>query len=255
MNGPSKTTKPVSAPRGPEPAARDDVSLLASRCPFCHEDVGRDALDAAACCRCLARHHAACWEEHGACGACRGEVRLVREARPSPPSEEVLERAFIPEEVRALQTQVVAPGLGVVLFIACAALVGGKDPAALGSPWTWVLVHGALTLATWALVWRFSERRLRSAAQALRADPSLDVGGAAARWLWASRGHLLETTSLLTAPALLGVALLFLLGPMHPGAWVSLLSALALFGFLLRSFPTSRSLARSWGRHLLEVEP
>ncbi|MCO5170195.1 MAG: hypothetical protein M9894_27995 [Planctomycetes bacterium] len=61
-----------------------------TRCPFCHDAVDRAAGGWVACEGCLARHHAGCWAEHGACGAC-GEAAFVgppgagEEATPSRP--------------------------------------------------------------------------------------------------------------------------------------------------------------------------
>ena len=40
------------------------------RCPYCHADVDLAGDEWLACEGCLARHHAACFEEHGRCSAC-----------------------------------------------------------------------------------------------------------------------------------------------------------------------------------------
>lgn len=45
------------------------------RCPFCHEAPGEQER-ASVCRACFAPHHAACWDEHGACSACGSERRL-----------------------------------------------------------------------------------------------------------------------------------------------------------------------------------
>jgi len=37
------------------------------RCPYCHDTVDRDKDAWVACQGCLARHHAGCWQEGGAC--------------------------------------------------------------------------------------------------------------------------------------------------------------------------------------------
>lgn len=47
-----------------------------ARCPFCHEDVRFERESWLACAGCLARHHAACWDEAGACAAC-GDPRAL----------------------------------------------------------------------------------------------------------------------------------------------------------------------------------
>jgi hypothetical protein len=59
----------------PEVEERDDVRARTSplRCPYCHSDVSPDARDWVACRKCLARHHATCWKESGACASC-GEL-------------------------------------------------------------------------------------------------------------------------------------------------------------------------------------
>lgn len=46
-----------------------------ARCPYCHADVAKE--DAVACTDCMARHHAACWDEHGQCAACGSVERFA----------------------------------------------------------------------------------------------------------------------------------------------------------------------------------
>ena len=59
------------------------------RCPFCHEDVRREAPQAwVACAGCMARHHAACWDEAGRCSACGVGERLA----PERPARQALRR-------------------------------------------------------------------------------------------------------------------------------------------------------------------
>jgi hypothetical protein len=72
--------KPFVPPEpAPEVEAREDVRAAASpvRCPYCHSDVSPDARDWVACRKCLARHHASCWRESGACASCRGNEPLI----------------------------------------------------------------------------------------------------------------------------------------------------------------------------------
>src|SRR4051812_3384698 len=75
-------TKEKKADAPPEPAPpvapRSDVIVRggATRCPHCHANVDSDQDAWAACQKCLARHHLACWGEGGACGAC-SEKRFV----------------------------------------------------------------------------------------------------------------------------------------------------------------------------------
>ncbi len=47
----------------------------ADRCPYCHDDARSDSQ--VACAACLARHHVACWDEHGECAACGGRDRFA----------------------------------------------------------------------------------------------------------------------------------------------------------------------------------
>jgi membrane-associated protease RseP (regulator of RpoE activity) len=55
----------------PPLAFAEGVRVNANRCPFCHDDVVRDAdTENVVCGGCLARHHSACWEESGSCSAC-----------------------------------------------------------------------------------------------------------------------------------------------------------------------------------------
>ena len=64
------------------------VHVTQSRCPFCHDRV--DRADRAACARCLALHHLACWTEHGRCASCR-ERRVLTQPELPPNDAELLE--------------------------------------------------------------------------------------------------------------------------------------------------------------------
>jgi hypothetical protein len=63
-------------------AQRDDVRLLANRCPFCRDDVSQDSELSVACQACLTRHHAPCWQEAGRCSSCGDERVLARLKTP-----------------------------------------------------------------------------------------------------------------------------------------------------------------------------
>jgi hypothetical protein len=69
-------------------AAQEGVrfSQAPQRCPFCHSQVALEHDRWVACRQCLARHHAACWGEGGACGACQHDVALSAEEAQSAPA-------------------------------------------------------------------------------------------------------------------------------------------------------------------------
>ncbi len=76
-------------PPPPAPAPRDDVRVPSSlvRCPYCHADVNVERDVWVACKACLARHHATCWREGGACASCRtAEFVSMRAPEPPPPT-------------------------------------------------------------------------------------------------------------------------------------------------------------------------
>ncbi len=78
-----------AAPSAPAPLPRVEPAPRPSpqgRCPFCHDDV--DARAAVVCALCLARHHELCWDEGGACGACRSTERHGRLEEKPPPGRE-----------------------------------------------------------------------------------------------------------------------------------------------------------------------
>jgi len=52
------------------------VQSSPTRCPFCHDTCQADGEDVV-CHDCLARHHAECWGENGACAACSSPKALV----------------------------------------------------------------------------------------------------------------------------------------------------------------------------------
>lgn len=66
-------------PRPEPPAARDDVRVVAHRCPYCREDV--PAAEGVVCRDCLTRHHPGCWDEGRRCSSC-GSEHALRPARP-----------------------------------------------------------------------------------------------------------------------------------------------------------------------------
>lgn len=109
-----KPTKiPSRSPASPT-RRRDDVQVVAMRCPFCHEDVHPEAHAVGACVaceRCLARHHEACWDEARRCGACGGRRRLrrprARVATGEGPAPRILAAGV------ALMLVVLATALGV----------------------------------------------------------------------------------------------------------------------------------------------
>ncbi len=101
-----------SEPRPPAVEPTRDLGL--HRCPFCHEAVGPSSQPAGAgehsgswvsCASCLARHHAACWDEGKRCGACKHPTRLVPEGS--------VQR----EPVSALRVAIYVMGLAVVLVV------------------------------------------------------------------------------------------------------------------------------------------
>ena len=99
-----KERKPFLKEAAPAIVERDDVRVATSlvRCPFCHTGIAPDATEWVACFGCLARHHATCWDERGACSTC-GEKRSVSQAsrQGAPPprtrgtSSKVLQAAIV----------------------------------------------------------------------------------------------------------------------------------------------------------------
>lgn len=67
--------------RGPSPVV----------CTYCHG--GLEGEPGAVCVGCLARHHAPCWEEHGACAACGGRTRFTGTAESPGPAPRDATRA------------------------------------------------------------------------------------------------------------------------------------------------------------------
>ena len=69
---PSEAPSPA-AERPPEVA----IEGAGTRCPYCHETVRVEDDAWTVCGACLARHHEACWDEHGCCASCEGAVPLT----------------------------------------------------------------------------------------------------------------------------------------------------------------------------------
>lgn len=79
-------------PEPPRPAPeRDDVHVARNRCPYCRDDVAPEA--STVCQSCLTRHHAACWDEAGACSSC-GAHAALEQAPPRVSGVVALSLAF-----------------------------------------------------------------------------------------------------------------------------------------------------------------
>lgn len=84
-------------PRPTPPEVKDDLRVVAHRCPFCHEPVRPDAEAWVACAQCLGRQHAACWDEAARCAACGHDRRLEAAAeRPAEVSRAAPRRSLVP---------------------------------------------------------------------------------------------------------------------------------------------------------------
>lgn len=79
-----KAKQPIEPTPVPD---RDDVHVVANRCPFCRDDVSVDDDATLVCQRCLARHHTPCWSEDkrggGRCSACGATERLAPVKAPT----------------------------------------------------------------------------------------------------------------------------------------------------------------------------
>lgn len=148
--------QPSLAPEAP-PTERDDVHLAANRCPFCHDDARHSP--SAACERCLARHHPACWDEAGRCSSCGHTIALERREPHARPTQHAARVAIflITLAVAALalvqlayfsigmgsDTREVLPFLGLppLVALACAHLTRRRRWALAGGLGTLLAVH------------------------------------------------------------------------------------------------------------------
>lgn len=103
---------------------RVHVEGSAIRCPYCHEAIADEGADVSrlVCAECLARHHAACWWEGGACASCGRREHLVRERADEA------EGGLDAHERRLLWSLLV----GGLLFVGGGAFVGGVVGAGVG---------------------------------------------------------------------------------------------------------------------------
>lgn len=104
--------RPEASPERTHERARE----ISARCPFCHESI-EVAESGWICCKlCLARHHRACWTEHGSCASCgeTGSLAYVPTREPGllPTAERPASRATASS--RALSFGLAS--LGVVLL-------------------------------------------------------------------------------------------------------------------------------------------
>jgi hypothetical protein len=76
-----KTKEPLPLPIA-ETVPTVRVAASPVRCPFCRDEIGRRRERWVACSSCLARHHAACWLELGACATCGEGLNLPGSVAP-----------------------------------------------------------------------------------------------------------------------------------------------------------------------------
>lgn len=138
-------------PQPAEPPATEerppDVAIegAGTRCPYCHESVRVEDDAWTVCGACLARHHEACWDEHGCCSSCEGTVPLTlgpaAPGRLPPVPEQAAQtldvRAAI-REARALykgkSSPLILAGLvSTLLNSASSGIIGGLTGAGLWS--------------------------------------------------------------------------------------------------------------------------
>jgi hypothetical protein len=113
---------------------RVEVKGSPTRCPYCHDDCS-PGVDDVACRECLARHHAACWNEHGACGTCGSTQRF----------EAKVERLDLARARRTLIEAGSSPA-EVDEFFASLAARPAEDSAAWGRTLVWPSVLTLLAL-------------------------------------------------------------------------------------------------------------
>lgn len=104
--------------------ARVHVEGSALRCPYCHEAIAEEGAEISrlVCAGCLARHHAACWREGGACASCGHREHLVH-ARA-----EEAQGGLDADERRLLWGLLV----GGLVFVGGGAFLGGVVGAGVG---------------------------------------------------------------------------------------------------------------------------
>lgn len=162
------------------------------RCPFCHEEVRREQEAWVACAGCMARHHAACWDEGGRCAACAGDERLAPErAGPARPR---LVRVHAESGAEAPWSR----ALGLPSRIVLEETFEGEASLA-DQPWFERAVRrrlglkGRLELAPQGFVWRAPDCRqvsvsLTSSAGRTRLEIKEELSGPAWGTLWGLGG-------------------------------------------------------------------
>jgi hypothetical protein len=111
------------------------------RCPYCHEDVSRGALDLKVCAQCHAFQHDACWVEARGCAACgdraldaaqaeRAVVTLEARARTAREHERARRSRRRDTFIAGLLVSAFLAGVAVVVVLALSAHSNVGDPVA-----------------------------------------------------------------------------------------------------------------------------
>lgn len=128
------------------------------RCAWCHAGFEEGAEPRAVCRECLALHHAACWDEAGACATCREPLALRERGEPGPTTRKAAEEAAA--EALAAKDGVVA---GRVVRWAAGALAVARRALARALTWGRGHARGLLAGGVWSslagAVWALAEPR------------------------------------------------------------------------------------------------
>lgn len=175
------------------------------------------------------------------------------------PGEDEVADAIDPADVHALRLLQGALTVGPLLFLGVTlGLPMAAPPGAQPPPQAFQAAHAAMTLGAWGAALTVPAGRFRAFARRVREAPPADAAAAAGAWTVEVRAARILTLALLEGAALFGVVVVFLhraagVEPAaRPDLWGALAPLLALVVYSAATWPSKRSLAIGWRRHVLE---
>lgn len=174
------------------------------------------------------------------------------------PDEDAMTAAISPGDVAALRILQGALTLGPLLFLTVTLALPLQVQAGAPPPRELLAALAVVALGGSCAAFVLPGVRYRALARRLRDAPPADPAAACAAWINELRGVRILTLALLEGPALFGVVVLFMhrAAGVEPSARPELWGVLAPLGVLAlhsaATWPSARSFASGWRRHVLE---
>lgn len=174
------------------------------------------------------------------------------------PGEDTIAAEVSPEDLRGLRILQGGLTTGPLVFLATILSMPVRTPPAAPPAPELLAALAFVTLGAWGAALVLPAARLRALGRRLRETPPRDVIAASSAWINEVRATRIVTLALLEGSALFGVGIVFLhrtagVAPSErPEQWGALVPLVVLLVASAATWPSARSIASAWRRHVLE---